>query len=380
MNGSEDRPDRWNGTTLSVVLPNYNHADLIARALDALLAQDRPADEIIIIDDGSTDDSLSVIQAYAARAPAIRILRNDKNCGIVATLQRGLEAARGRYVYFAASDDWVLPGFFALALALLEGYPQRGFFCGEAILVDGVTGGFRGLRPIARPRSGRGDVSPSRAVELLARIDNWILTGSAVFRRECVVATGGFDTRLGSFADSYLSRKIALTRGFCYAPVTVATWCIFSGSVSRVTALQRAEEVLAVVPSVIAADPTFPSWYPEAFRRRWRFAASRLALESRPVDRALVSTMGAASPLDRLALKTIWAVLPAALGRFATLTLLWWRWRPTSLRFVVTTALERRLEGRLRGRPPPTAPSLPQERRLAADVRSSPAPADERLR
>ena len=379
MNDSDDQTDKWNGTSLSVVLPNYNHADLIARALDALLAQDRPPDEIIIIDDGSTDDSVGVIRAYAAKAPAIRILLNPKNCGIVATLQRGLEAARGRYVYFAASDDWVLPGFFALALALLEANPQRGFFCGEAILVDGTTGGFQGLRPVARPRRGQGDVAPSRALELLARIDNWILTGSAVFRRECVVAAGGFDARLGSFADSYLSRKIALTRGFCYAPVTVAIWCIFSGSVSRVTALRRAEEVLAVVPPVIAADPTFPSWYPDVFRRRWRFAASRLALENRPVDRALVSSIGADSPLDRLALRAIWAVLPAALGRFATLSLLWWRWRPTSLGAVVATALERRFEGRLRGRAPQAAPSLPQGRRPPAGAPAAPAPADERL-
>ena len=62
--------------SLSVVLPNYNHAKLIGRALAALLAQKRAADEIIVIDDGSTDDSVRVIERIAAKAPAIRILHN----------------------------------------------------------------------------------------------------------------------------------------------------------------------------------------------------------------------------------------------------------------------------------------------------------------
>src|ERR1700674_5961017 len=93
---------------LSVVLPNYNHARLVGRALAALLGQKRVADEIIVIDDGSTDDSVRVIDGIAAGAPAIRVLHNANNIGVIATLQRGLEAARGKYVYFAAADDWIL--------------------------------------------------------------------------------------------------------------------------------------------------------------------------------------------------------------------------------------------------------------------------------
>src|ERR1700687_483080 len=107
--------------TLSVVLPNYNHARFVGRALAALLGQQRTADEIIVIDDGSTDDSVRVIDGIAASAPAIRVLHNASNIGVIATLQRGLEAARGKYVYFAAADDWIFPDFFALALRRLQG-------------------------------------------------------------------------------------------------------------------------------------------------------------------------------------------------------------------------------------------------------------------
>src|SRR5262244_1882053 len=89
--------------TLSVVLPNYNHAHLLPRAIAALLAQERPPDEIIVVDDGSTDDSRAVIAQMAARAPAIRVLLNDKNLGVVRTQNRALEAASGRYIYLAAA-------------------------------------------------------------------------------------------------------------------------------------------------------------------------------------------------------------------------------------------------------------------------------------
>ena len=127
----------------------------IGRALAALLAQERAADEIIVIDDGSTDDSVRVIERFAAGAPSIRVLHNPNNIGVIPTLQRGLQAARGKYIYFAASDDWVLPGFFELALRRLEANPDVGLFCGEAMLVDGRNNRPFAVRPAVRPTNAR---------------------------------------------------------------------------------------------------------------------------------------------------------------------------------------------------------------------------------
>jgi glycosyltransferase involved in cell wall biosynthesis len=329
--------------TLSVILPNCNHAALITRALTALLAQDRPADEIIIVDDGSTDDSLGIIKSWVEREPTIRCLVNPRNLGVIPSLQRGFDVARGRYLYFAAADDWVMPGFFSLALDRLAAEPECGFFCADAVLADGKTGRHYGLRPIARPRFRQGRVTPERAAKLLARIDNWVLTGSTVFRRESVVAAGGLDARLGSFADSFLSRKIALLNGFYYAPEPVAVWCIFADSASRQTALGGADEVLRVVPRAIEGDPVFPCWYAELFRRRWRFAVTRLALASDPVDRKLIVRLGARFPCDRVALTVIWSLMPRAPAHLAILGLLWLRWHPTALSRVISTALARRI-------------------------------------
>jgi len=329
--------------TLSVVLPNYNHAALLPRALDALIAQDRPADEIVIVDDGSTDDSRAVIARYATRHPSIRLLANEHNTGVIPALQRALAAARGSFIYFAASDDWVQPGFFSRALAMLEAHPDVGLFCANALLIDAETGRVGGYRPIARPLSRAGAISPAGTAALLKRIDNWILTGSAVFRRQAIEAAGGLDARFGTLADGMLARKIALTHGFCYAPAIAATWYVSTAGVSRSTALTQGEEVLHAAPAIIAADPVFPAWYAELFKRRWRFATARLALERRPFDRDLLRVMGPRAPWFRTLLECVWTVLPAAAGRFVTLSLLWLALRPTSLIRVMTSALAHRM-------------------------------------
>src|ERR1700687_3957242 len=90
--------------TLSVVLPNYNHASLIGRAVGAMRAGNRLPDEIIIIDDASTDQSLRVIEELAAGWSIIRTLANTENQGAIAALSRGLQESRGKYIYFAAAD------------------------------------------------------------------------------------------------------------------------------------------------------------------------------------------------------------------------------------------------------------------------------------
>src|ERR1700677_4302933 len=76
--------------SLSVILPNYNHAKLIPRALYAFLNQTPPAEEIIVIDDGSTDDSVKVIEEFARRHRSIRLIRHPANRGIVAAVKSGL--------------------------------------------------------------------------------------------------------------------------------------------------------------------------------------------------------------------------------------------------------------------------------------------------
>src|SRR5262249_57335251 len=123
----------------------------IKRAVTALLSQDRVPDEIIIVEDGSTDDSLIIINELAAGSTIIRVLVNKTNKGVTNALSWGLQESRGQYIYFAAADDWVLSGFFSTALRALEGFPQAAFACGDSDLVAGRTGEKLGGLPLSRP-------------------------------------------------------------------------------------------------------------------------------------------------------------------------------------------------------------------------------------
>jgi hypothetical protein len=183
-----------------------------------------------------------------------------------------------------------------------------------------------------------GRVDPARVRRLLERTDNWILTGSSVFRRECVLWAGGLDTRLGPFADGMLGRKLALKFGFFFEPKPVATWVIFSASQSRSIALdlEKTRHFLEAVPSWIAADSVFPKWYPDMFRDRWRFGACRLVLQERPLDREFILAIGVRSAAETAAIEKIMR-LPERLARVMILALLWYRLRPIALTALLRT-------------------------------------------
>jgi glycosyltransferase involved in cell wall biosynthesis len=329
--------------TLSVILPNYNHGRLIARAVTALLAQERMPDEIIVVDDGSTDDSLRVIEALAAGSSIIRVLASPTNEGAPAALSRGLAASRGKYVYLAAADDWVLPGFFITALAILESHPAAAFVCGESYLMSGRTGEHLGVRPIVRPSNRMRYFSPDAAATLLKNADNWILTGSTIFVRDRAIAAGGLPTELGSFADGFLGRKLALTHGFYFVPRLMATWQVFADSISRETASdpRAAERILSNALGRFTVDPVFPEWYGPLFRRRFHFGIARLALEGRPVNAAALLQAAGRSPVDRVVLSAMIPLAGWRPVRAVALTWLWMRLRPMNPLLVLRSALWR---------------------------------------
>ena len=331
---------------LSVVLPNYNHARYLARAIDAIARQSRPPDEIIVVDDGSTDGSRDLLAELQTLHSSLIVLSNEQNRGALFSLQRGLETAKGRYLYFAASDDQILPGFFSHAIAALEAAPVIGLFCAETILLDGATERKIGIRPAVRPLRSAGALSAPEIEDLLKRADNFIHTGSSIFRRRNILAKQGFMAEAGSFSDGLLARKIALTAGLWFMPSPVAMWHIHAEGLSRITALDRdkASHALIALPGLIKADPDFPAGMRTLFERRWRFGTARLALEQTPPDRDLLTAMAPNAHSDRVIVGALSPFLQFRIARLAILAWLTLRLRPFRLRDVVLTALDRRVE------------------------------------
>jgi hypothetical protein len=204
--------------TLSVLLPNYNHARYIGHALNAMLAQSVQPLEIIVVDDASTDDSLQVIEGLARYHPHIRVLRNDVNRGVNASLNRALSVARGDYIYGAAADDQVLPGFFERSLWMLAQHPRAALCCSHPARVDAVTGE---VSENALGWSGQERYfSPS---ELAAVMGGHAIAGhTAIVRRELFANVGGWIGELQWFTDWYALQVSAFRGGACFIPATLA--------------------------------------------------------------------------------------------------------------------------------------------------------------
>ncbi len=94
---------------VSFVIPNHNEERYIAAALESILAQTYTNFECIVVDDGSSDKSPEILKEYAARDSRIKILTNEKNLRICKTLNRGIEAARGKYIVRMDGDDICYP-------------------------------------------------------------------------------------------------------------------------------------------------------------------------------------------------------------------------------------------------------------------------------
>jgi glycosyltransferase involved in cell wall biosynthesis len=266
---------------ISVVLLNYNHGKLLPRAVSALMAQTPPPREVIIINDASTDNSLAVIAKLQVQHPSIKLIDNEKNKGAVAGMNEGLKASSQELVYFAAADDYVLPGFFAAATGALEQYPQAAFFCGRVVLVD-PQGKLLGFRPFMQPLRRSGLVTPATARAKFALSDNWSVGPGVIYRRGRLMEARGFDENMAAFSDGIIVRRLAFESGFYFDRSVVCAWERYAESLSSRSALSTKESARLIGTACAEVKTAFPrdirDSYAGLLDRRLRFNMARLWL------------------------------------------------------------------------------------------------------
>lgn len=196
---------------VSVVIPAWNSAATLGRAIDSVLAQTWPALEIIVVDDGSEDATGAVLAGYGAR---IRVIR-QANAGPSAARNRGIREASGDYLAFLDADDYWLPEKLARQAELLDARPELGF-CSTATQVADPQG-----RPL-RDWSCHAGAAP--LLETLFQHSAAVSgsTSGVLARRALVQEAGGFDETLRGFEDPDLWIRLAARAGYaCIAePLT----------------------------------------------------------------------------------------------------------------------------------------------------------------
>jgi glycosyltransferase involved in cell wall biosynthesis len=185
---------------VTVVIPCYNQAHFLSEAIESVLAQDHPHIEVVVVDDGSTDNTAKV----AAHYPQVHLIRQH-NQGLSAARNVGLESSHGDYIVFLDADDRLLPGAVGAGLEVLRAHPECAFAFGrhESIARDGS------LLAVLKPHA------PGDHYLMLLR-GNIIHTPSLVmFRCSIFSSIGGFRTSIDAAADYDLYLRITRNYPTC---------------------------------------------------------------------------------------------------------------------------------------------------------------------
>jgi glycosyltransferase involved in cell wall biosynthesis len=207
----------------TVVIPCYNQARFLSEAIESVLAQTHPYFEIIVVDDGSTDDTARI----AASFDRVRCLK-QRNRGLAVARNTGFKAARGNYVVFLDADDRLLPNALKDWVDSLGANPECAFVYGHAKLIaaDGS--------PLAIPDPRA--VVDDHYLELLSH--NYIWTAGAVmYRRTVLESVGGYDPSVSGSADFDLNIRIARLHPVCSSNTLVIEYRRHDESMSRDYAL-----------------------------------------------------------------------------------------------------------------------------------------------
>jgi glycosyltransferase involved in cell wall biosynthesis len=187
--GMDDSP------IVSVVIPCYGQAHYLAQAIESVLDQTYPWFEIVVVDDGSPDDT----QAVAGRYPRARYLR-QRNRGQSAARNTGLHESAGTYVVFLDADDRLMPEALAIGAREMAAHPDCMLVAGDHQLID--------EQGSILPSYARERITQDHYRELLMNNFIWC-PASAMYRRSVFGDVGGFDTSLRSAEDYELYLRIA---------------------------------------------------------------------------------------------------------------------------------------------------------------------------
>ncbi|HXW57947.1 MAG TPA: glycosyltransferase family A protein [Solirubrobacteraceae bacterium] len=200
--------------TFSVVIAAYEAAGTVGAAVESVLAQTRQDFEVIVVDDGSRDDTAAVVEAIAADDARV-VVQRQPNAGPSAARNRGIELGDGQYVSMLDSDDLWLPDYLQEMGDALEADPQAGFAYTEAWLEED-NGRFRKATAMALQQPPDRTLPLERFVEELMR-RNFIFNAVTV-RRSVIERVGGYDPQMSHSEDYELWLRIANSG---YGPVRV---------------------------------------------------------------------------------------------------------------------------------------------------------------
>ena len=248
--------------TISVIIPTYNYGRFLRETIDSALAQTYPALEIIVIDDGSSDDTPQILAEYGDRIRAIR----QNNQGVGAARNTGIAAARGEYLSFLDSDDVWNPGKLEMEIARFEADPSLGMVhCGaESFDTAGNT--------VKVSLTGmEGWVAPE-----LLRLDREVIaapgSGTMVPKR-VAEEVGGYDDRLQPSEDWDFCYRIAVRYRVGFVDTVLVRYRLHPSGIHLNVSRMESAMLMALEKAFMSSDPAVQSLRRHTYGRIHRILA-----------------------------------------------------------------------------------------------------------
>jgi glycosyltransferase involved in cell wall biosynthesis len=202
---------------VSVIIPTYNYARYIAGAVNSVLAQTYHNYEIVVVDDGSTDETR---QALGDSLDKITYIYQH-NRGVSAARNVGIERSHGDLIAFLDADDVWVPDKLDRQVRFLRDHPSIGLMCSDAEHInDGQRDAPTSPQSLDRSIRLHDDMTVKEAFRVLLET-NFIITSTVVIRRECIRQVGVFDESLRSVEDRDLWLRTARHFPLAYVPGAV---------------------------------------------------------------------------------------------------------------------------------------------------------------
>lgn len=238
---SPQEPPRPSAKAVSVVIICFNQGRYLAEAIESAFAQTTPADEVIVVDDGSSDETPQVAAAFGQA-----LYLRQANAGRSSARNAGLQRARGDHVLFLDADDALTPNALADALACFAGTPDAAF----------VYGGHREVGP---DRSPLRDIPPDKTRQGYAGLlkgNHIAMLGAVLYRTAVLRAAGGFDPALAACEDYEVYLRLSRSHAIASFPTIAAEYRRHDSNTSRDAGLMLGKALAVLRRHRPAADAT----------------------------------------------------------------------------------------------------------------------------
>jgi glycosyltransferase involved in cell wall biosynthesis len=249
---------------VSVIIPSYNRADFLMEALESVFHQTWKNFEVIVIDDGSTDDTATRIEPWLSR---IRFL-SQPNSGVAAARNLGIRYAGGEFICFLDSDDLWVPTKLEEQIAFADRNDQYALIATELDSFDSAG------RVSFRVKSSMYHIPNGFVLEHLL-FSNWIQTSTVMVRRQAVVRAGGFDEDVGQFGEDWLLwMRIAAEAPIYFLPIPMVRYRVHAQNLSSHRPASQYKSLMCILDR-LALLPQFQARRKLLRRARYRIAFGR---------------------------------------------------------------------------------------------------------